>query len=132
MQEEATPPVIYLSRTSGLQLKGARRLADGDDDQHDVVTNDGSKSVTYSYICEAEGQCDLPSATAKDYWDTQINVTKKVFKLQEDGNVTRISECCDTTFPSTYEIRYDAVDRAGNLAKQVVINLFVRGELVLA
>jgi hypothetical protein len=75
-------------------------------------------------------KCDLPKASGFDYWDSQIAVTEKDYELK-DGSVVKISHCCDTSRPSNYEVLYDAVDKAGNKAQQVTIELAVIGKCLV-
>jgi hypothetical protein len=84
-------------------------------------------SHSYSYTCEAMTKCHLPKASGFDYWDSHIQVTEKDYELK-DGSVVQIDHCCDTSKPSNYEVLYDAIDKAGNKAQQVTIELAVIGK----
>ena len=81
-----------------------------------------------SFVLDPQTKCELPKATALDYWDSDVTVVEKDYELK-DGSVTEIGKCCDTTRPASYEVLYDAFDKAGNKAQQVTINLEVIGKL---
>jgi hypothetical protein len=115
------PPVISLSGGSGLTRSDRRLLAASPASQT-------PSQKSYSYICEASSQCDMPSASAKDFWETSVTVKELDFKLNASGHFEKIDHCCDTTEPSSYMILYDAEDSSGNKAEQVAVTLFVQGK----
>ena len=78
-------------------------------------------------MLDPQTKCDLPKASALDYWDGKIKVIEKDYELK-NGAVVEIGSCCDTSRPASYEILYDAFDKSGNKAQQVTINLQVIGK----
>ena len=83
--------------------------------------------MCHSHLLDPQTKCDLPKASALDYWDGKIKVIEKDYELK-NGAVVEISKCCDTSRPASYEILYDAFDKSGNKAQQVTINLQVIGK----
>jgi hypothetical protein len=92
----------------------------------------GVSDQAYSYVCEATQPCDMPKASANDFFDAHIEVYEKDFQVV-DGVEHRLRPECiqdcaknlSVAVPAAYLIYYDATDTAGNAAKQVVIYLRV-------
>jgi hypothetical protein len=78
----------------------------------------------YGYECEAGGVCNLPTASASDYFDEHVTVNTAYYKLE--GHTTRKVNTVETELPATFNIYFDAMDKSGNRAKQVTITLFVK------
>ena len=109
----ARAPTISLRWPEG--VVPARRLAEA-----------GSSDHSFSYICEAKGTCKFPEATAKDYFDSDVDVSETDWELMDGGRARKVNRAngdLDTSKPHQYELLFDATDRAGNKAQQVSIFL---------
>jgi len=75
--------------------------------------------------------CPFPVAKGYDHQDQDVSVTTRIFLVDVDGN-SCTSDCegsaesfVDFTRRSTYLFKYDASDKAGNHAEQVVFALIL-------
>jgi hypothetical protein len=77
-------------------------------------------------LANKKGDCAFPSAKAFDSFDKQVPVTTKIWLVDEEG-VTKNQVVQKVAFNkrATYLFKYDALDKAGNKAEQVVFVLLV-------
>jgi hypothetical protein len=72
--------------------------------------------------------CPFPKANAYDHNDRKIAVKTRVFLVDADGKtVNKQVKKVDFSKRSTYLFKYDASDKAGNHAEQVVFALILDG-----
>lgn len=84
----------------------------------------------YTMKCKADfdtaATCPLPTANAFDHIDQKVNVVERMFRIDLNGDDTEISaDAVDYAERSTYLVKYDAEDAAGNHAEQVVFALIL-------
>ena len=116
---------LFISMNTSIAESG--RLAGDDiDTSVDKTSAVSCASTDCSYSCEALHVCRMPSASAKDYWDSHITVRETFYELQ-NGKAVELESCCNTDQPSTFLMKYDATDKAGNKAEQITIQLIVLG-----
>jgi hypothetical protein len=125
------PPKISLDLSAR-----AYKLAPGIQREHDLGLKqaDGSKvgsQQDWSQRCPASkttstANCPFPKATAKDHQDQFVAVKTRKFLVDLNGKTVnkRVSKV-DFTKRSTYLFKYDATDKAGNHAEQIVFALIL-------
>jgi hypothetical protein len=77
----------------------------------------------------AKGECSFPSAKAFDSFDKEVPVTTTIWLVDQDGvaknQLLGKGESVDFKKRGTYLFKYDALDKAGNKAEQVVFVLLI-------
>lgn len=88
----------------------------------------------WTQVCAAEvssSDCPIPDAIAWDHNDKEVAVTKHIYLVDYDQQSTLpdgtalpiVVDSIDFNYRSTYLIKWDANDSAGNHAEQVVLQL---------
>ena len=91
----------------------------------------GARSLSYSYMCEAGGPCATPEALAHDYFDGNVTLIATYYQVSSNATSGEATEhevnstSLDFSRPTQYEIKFNARDKAGNPAKQVVVSIIV-------
>jgi hypothetical protein len=77
----------------------------------------------------AKGDCAFPSAKAFDSFDKEVPVKTNIWLVDQDGETKNQllgkDETVDFKKRGTYLFKYDALDKAGNKADQVVFVLLI-------
>jgi hypothetical protein len=97
--------------------------------------SEGLSNEDYSKTCpagmpatEAATECPLPQATAFDHHDGSLTVQQKLFLVRDDSGPLTTPELrttMDYTIRSEWIAKYDASDRAGNEAEQIVFAIIL-------
>jgi hypothetical protein len=126
------PPKISLTLDESASVT---KLAPGIVREHDQgLVNPNGKKVSsqqdWTQRCPAgsatKANCPFPTAKAVDHQDQDVAVKRRIFLVDNDG-VTANTEVAQVNFlkRSTYLLKYDATDTAGNHAEQVVFALIL-------
>ena len=98
----------------------------------------GARSLSYSYMCEAGGPCATPEALAHDYFDGNVTLIATYYQVSVNatsGERTQRmvnSTSLDTSKPTQYLIKFNAQDKAGNPADEVVVSMTVQDSTIQA
>jgi len=131
---------MYRLETSKIHNIGTVPMNQGLDGEG--VDNDVSGRQDWAIHCEAgreESDCPLPTASAWDKQDGSLTVLKRVYLMDSENGEAGY------TYPSeheimwnkrsTYLIKYDATDKSGNRAEQLIVALvlddYVQPELLV-
>ena len=91
-----------------------------------------AKNKDFSTTCTTKAStsvtCPEPHASAYDHHDGELQVTKSLYLVNNDGVVpptTPLETAIDYNLRAQWLLKYDASDRAGNDAEQVVFSMIL-------
>jgi len=135
------PPRISLNLEG---MTNAYKLKDSIERAHDLkyTQNDGTKVGSrqdWTEKCPAnlrqsksafKATCPFPVAKGYDHHDQEVTVSTRIYLVDDDNKAISpprvvTAEQVDHTKRSTYLFKYDAMDKAGNKAEQVVFALIL-------
>jgi len=124
------PPRIELQLDESLRLKSTKAFTNSGKVQPSGVAVMSRQD--YTVVCAAgdsAATCPMPKAKAYDSVDQEVTVARQIYLVDTDGvkALTKVNSI-DRTKRSTYLIKFDASDTAGNHAEQVVIALELNDE----
>jgi hypothetical protein len=138
---DTQPPVIKLDldeqvlKNNRDQVRSAHKLPARDH------TRKAASESNYVHVCVAKkataATCPLPAAKAYDHHDGLLEVTRKIYLVNNDGTPVgvdsnndgikegELKRAIDYNLRSEWVAKYDASDSAGNAAEQVVFAIIL-------